>query len=131
MPPMAGSTASISPPSGGELGTRVREVGVERFAFVCVDPAKHRSRWMMADFLGRVLLLQERLDFTPEVFILPAFLGQIGVSLLRIPPQGRMVKPLDPLPPVLVHTAPTQTVFGLPMVFPAASQPPESSGTRC
>jgi len=47
---------SISPPPTGELAARVRQVGVERFAFVCVDPAKHRSRWMMADFLGHVLL---------------------------------------------------------------------------
>ena len=47
---------SIAPPPTGELAARVRQVGVERFAFVCVDPAKHRSRWMMADFLGQVLL---------------------------------------------------------------------------
>jgi hypothetical protein len=47
---------SLSPPPAGELAARVREVGVERFAFVCVDLAKHRSRWMMADFLGQVLV---------------------------------------------------------------------------
>ena len=50
------SRQSVSPPPAGELNARVRQVGVERFAFVCVDPAKHRSRWMMADFLGQVLL---------------------------------------------------------------------------
>ena len=36
----------------GVIGPRVKEVGGERFAIVCVDPAKHRSEWMMADYFG-------------------------------------------------------------------------------
>jgi len=31
-------------------------VGGERFAIVCVDPAKHRSEWMMADYFGNVFI---------------------------------------------------------------------------
>jgi hypothetical protein len=38
------------------MAPRVAKVGVEKFAIVCVDPAKKRSWWMMADFLGQVLI---------------------------------------------------------------------------
>jgi len=38
------------------IAPRVAKVGVEKFAMVCVDPAKKRSWWMMADFLGQVLI---------------------------------------------------------------------------
>jgi transposase len=38
------------------IAPRVAKVGVEKFAIVCVDPAKKRSWWMMADFLGQVLI---------------------------------------------------------------------------
>ena len=40
----------------GVIAPRVAKVGVEKFAIVCVDPAKKRSWWMMADFLGKVLI---------------------------------------------------------------------------
>jgi transposase len=40
----------------GVVHPRVLAVGPERFAFVCVDCAKARSKIMMADFYGRVLL---------------------------------------------------------------------------
>jgi transposase len=38
------------------IAPRVAKVGVEKFAIVCVDPAKKRSWWMMADFLGQILI---------------------------------------------------------------------------
>jgi len=44
----------LQKPSGG-IGPRVKQVGGEHFAIVCVDPAKHRSEWMMADYFGNVL----------------------------------------------------------------------------
>jgi len=50
--------------SAGELAALVRQVGVERFAFVCFDPAKHRSRWRMADFLGNPLLVPATVEHT-------------------------------------------------------------------
>ena len=40
----------------GVVHPRVRAVGPEHFAFVCVDCAKMRSKVMVADFYGRVLL---------------------------------------------------------------------------
>jgi transposase len=40
----------------GILGPRVKKVGADKFAIVCVDPAKQRSEWMMADYLGNLLI---------------------------------------------------------------------------
>jgi transposase len=40
----------------GVVHPRVQAVGPEHFAFACVDCAKARSRMMLADFYGRVLL---------------------------------------------------------------------------
>jgi transposase len=45
---------NVQKPSG-VIGPRVQKVGGERFAIVCIDPAKHRSEWMMADYFGKVL----------------------------------------------------------------------------
>ncbi len=40
----------------GLLSARVQAVGPEHFGIVAVNPAKHRSCWMLADFYGRVLI---------------------------------------------------------------------------
>jgi transposase len=40
----------------GVVHPRVQAAGPERFAFVCVDCAKARSKIMLADFYGRVLI---------------------------------------------------------------------------
>jgi hypothetical protein len=40
----------------GVIAPRVKKVGGEKFGIVCVDPAKHRSEWMMADYFGNVLI---------------------------------------------------------------------------
>jgi transposase len=40
----------------GLLSARVQAVGPEHFGIVAVDPAKHRSCWMLADFYGRILV---------------------------------------------------------------------------
>ena len=40
----------------GVVHPRVQAVGPEHFAFLCVDCAKARSRAMLADFYGRVVL---------------------------------------------------------------------------
>lgn len=40
----------------GVVHPRVQAVGPEHFAFVCIDCAKARSKTMIADFYGRVLL---------------------------------------------------------------------------
>ena len=39
----------------GTLHPRVQAVGPEHFGIVCVDCAKARSKWMLADFYGQVL----------------------------------------------------------------------------
>jgi transposase len=57
-----------SPRPGGQLGARVKRVGGERFALVCVDPAKRRSEWMMADYFGNVLISPETLEHQPAFF---------------------------------------------------------------
>jgi len=40
----------------GVIHPRVQKVGPEHFAIVCVDCAKARSKWMLTDFYGRVLV---------------------------------------------------------------------------
>ena len=40
----------------GVIAPRVKKVGGARFAIVCVDPAKHRSQWMTADYFGNLLM---------------------------------------------------------------------------
>ena len=40
----------------GVIHPRVQKVGPEHFGIVCVDCAKARSKWMLTDFYGRVLV---------------------------------------------------------------------------
>ena len=46
----------------GRLGDRVKKVGPEHFAIVCFDVAKKRSKWMMCDFYGKVLVEPNHVD---------------------------------------------------------------------
>src|SRR5437879_9601962 len=41
---------------GGVIHPRVQQVGPEHFGIVSVDCAKARSKWMLADFYGKVLI---------------------------------------------------------------------------
>jgi transposase len=52
---------SLQKPNG-VISPRVQKVGGERFAIVCVDPAKHRSEWMMADYYGNLLIEPRTLE---------------------------------------------------------------------
>ncbi len=52
----------------GVIGPRVEKVGGERFAIVCVDPAKHRSAWMMADYFGNPLIEPRPLEHCGAFF---------------------------------------------------------------
>ena len=58
---------SVQKPSG-VIGPRVKKVGGERFAIVCVDPAKHRSEWMMADYFGNLLIKPQTLEHQGPFF---------------------------------------------------------------
>ena len=40
----------------GVIQQRVREAGPQRFAVISVDCAKRRSRWMLCDYFGRVIV---------------------------------------------------------------------------
>ena len=46
---------TIVKPSGS-LHPQVQRVGPEHFGIVAVDCAKARSKWMLADFYGRILI---------------------------------------------------------------------------
>ena len=52
----------------GVIGHRVKQVGGEKFAIVCVDPAKHRSEWMMADYFGNLLIEPQTLEHQAAFF---------------------------------------------------------------
>jgi len=43
-------------------------VGGEKFAIVCVDPAKNRSEWMMADYFGNLLIERQTLEHQAAFF---------------------------------------------------------------
>jgi transposase len=61
------SRQSLQKPNG-VIGPRVQKVGGERFAIVCVDPAKHRSEWMMADYYGNLLIEPQTLEHQGPFF---------------------------------------------------------------
>src|ERR1043166_8155641 len=46
----------------GVLHPRVQQVGPDHFGIVCFDPAKKRSKFLLADFYGRVLLPPTTVD---------------------------------------------------------------------
>jgi transposase len=60
----------------GVIGPRVKKVGGERFAIVCVDPAKHRSEWMMADYFGNLLIEPQTVEHRSVCF-------KLAVELIR------------------------------------------------
>ena len=55
-PPRARRSASLLHKPHGVIHPRVQAVGPEHFAIIAVDPAKARSKWMMTDFYGNVLI---------------------------------------------------------------------------
>src|SRR5712692_11832563 len=40
----------------GTVHPRVQKVGPEHFGIVCIDCAKARSKWLLTDFYGKVLV---------------------------------------------------------------------------
>ena len=63
----------------GVIHPRVRAVGPEHFAFICVDCAKRRSKVMIADFYGRVLM--EPTIIEHDRFAFEAVLQQVRDTL--------------------------------------------------
>ncbi len=62
-----GRYKSLQKPNG-VISPRVQQVGGEHFAIVCVDPAKHRSEWMMADYFGNILIPPQTLEHQGPFF---------------------------------------------------------------
>jgi transposase len=54
-PRRSGRFLNVAKPSGS-LHPRVQKVGPEHFGIMAVDCAKARSKWMLADFYGRILV---------------------------------------------------------------------------
>lgn len=52
----------------GAITSRVAKVGGSRFGIVCIDPAKHRSEWMMADYFGKLLIEPQTLEHQAGAF---------------------------------------------------------------
>jgi transposase len=52
----------------GVIAPRVQAVGPEHFGIVCVDCAKARSKWMLTDFYGRVLVPPTEVEHTQACF---------------------------------------------------------------
>src|SRR5271157_6198274 len=60
----------------GVLHPRVQKAGPERFGIVSVDCAKARSKWMLADFYGNVLVPPQQVSHTRGAF-------DLAVALVR------------------------------------------------
>lgn len=61
------SRQSLQKPNG-VIGPRVAKVGGDRFAIVCIDPAKYRSEWLMADYFGKMLIAPQTLEHQAAFF---------------------------------------------------------------
>ena len=58
---------SLQKPNGA-ISSRVQKAGGQHFAIVCVDPAKHRSEWMMADYFGNLLIEPQTVEHQSVFF---------------------------------------------------------------
>ena len=56
---------SVAKPSGS-IHPRVRKVGPEHFGIVAVDCAKARSKWMITDFYGKILIAPTPVEHTRQ-----------------------------------------------------------------
>src|SRR2546421_5433781 len=50
----------------GAFHPRVQKVGPEHFGIVAVDCAKARSKWMLADYYGRILVPPTEVEHTRQ-----------------------------------------------------------------
>ncbi len=85
----------------GILHPRVQVVGPEHFGIVCVDCAKARSKWMLADFYGKVLIpptevAHNRVEFDAAVLRVRAAMSEHTVldGLVAIERTGRYHHPI-------------------------------------
>jgi hypothetical protein len=71
---------TIVKPSGS-LHPRVQKVGSEHFGIVAVDCAKARSKWMLADFYGRILIPPTVVEHNKQGF--DSMIAEIGRAIER------------------------------------------------
>ena len=60
----AGSKKRFLGKPSGQIQQRVQAVGPEHFGVVAVDCAKRRSKWMLCDFYGKVLIEPTTVEHT-------------------------------------------------------------------
>ena len=63
---------------GGVIQQRVQAVGPQRFGVIPVDCAKRRSKWMLCDFYGKVIVEPTTVEHTAGSF--NAMMGQIKAT---------------------------------------------------
>jgi transposase len=78
------STSFLHKPHG-VIHPRVQAVGPEHFAIIAVDPAKARSKWMMTDFYGNLLIPPTELEHNARCFraAIEAINRQIKISSIK------------------------------------------------
>jgi transposase len=69
----------------GAIHPRVQAVGPEHFAIIAIDPAKARSKWMMTDFYGNVLIPPTELEHHARGF--ERAIETINLSSSKISPR--------------------------------------------
>ena len=86
----------------GVISPRVQRVGPEHFGIVCVDCAKARSKWMLTDFYGRILVPPTEVEHTQACFAsmierLRTALEQAGIrdQIVVIERTGRYHRPVQ------------------------------------
>jgi transposase len=86
----------------GVIAPRVQAVGPEHFGIVCVDCAKARSKWMLTDFYGHVLVGPTEVEHTQAGFqamiqTLRAALQQAAIrdQIIVIERTGRYHRPIQ------------------------------------
>ena len=86
----------------GVISPRVQRVGPEHFGIVCVDCAKARSKWMLTDFYGRILVPPAEVEHTQACFAsmierLRTALEQAGIrdKIVVIERTGRYHRPVQ------------------------------------
>ena len=70
----------------GQIQQRVQAAGPEHFGIVAVDCAKRRSKWMLCDFYGKVILEPTSVEHTA---------GGLRVMTQRVTESPRRVRRKD------------------------------------
>src|SRR5437763_13237981 len=65
----------------GVIHPRVQKVGPEHFGIVSIDCAKKRSKWMLADFFGNILIAPTALEHNRPGF--EAAIAQLRAAIQK------------------------------------------------